>query len=579
MNFGSEQDESALRVYPSNDHCSDPGNEPGSDIGKNSNGSFENLMHGEAFKQFHIRTFGCQMNVADTQRMAAILGEKGMSEVDDPKLAQLIIINGCSVREKAVHKAVSALGLLQKLKGRKNGGGAESGIYSSPSSSAHSSSSIRRSSRGWPIIGIGGCVAQLDKENLFRKAPYVDFVFGTDAIDQLPELIHRVQSGERHVIYTEFDKSMDYSIETKIYRPKAQAYINIMKGCDKYCSYCIVPFTRGREKSRTIDEVIADIAYWVANGVREVTLLGQNVNSFGKGNPNLKGRQPSELKNVIGPVGPRKGDENFPQLLRALDTDPRCSQLKRIRFTSSHPLDFSDELINCYAMPDHSNSLHDRGGILRLANHLHLPVQSGSNRILQLMGRHHRIETYKQQIKHLKVISPDVGLSTDLIVGFPTETEDDFQSTIELLNEIQFDNVFAFAYSVRPGTKAAKMKDDVSDEVKNRRLNFLLKHQLKISEGRYLKRVGKVFEILVEGEAKNQNWIDNLDRQRSEGFQEGEQDETPSEMFKVLAGRTSCNRVVNFKAIRNREMTGQWVNVKILHSTALSLYGDLEKTE
>src|SRR5581483_8624396 len=179
--------------------------------------------------------------------------------------------------------------------------------------------------------------------------------------------------GERHVVYADFDSSMDYSTETKIVSQKAQAFVNIMKGCDKYCTYCIVPFTRGREKSRTIDEVVADVARLVSRGVREVTLLGQNVNSFGKGNENARAREPRELHNVIGKVGPRAGEENFPQLLRALEESPECRDLRRIRFTSSHPLDFSDELIECYAP----------GGVSRLARSLHLPVQSGSNRVLQ----------------------------------------------------------------------------------------------------------------------------------------------------------------------------------------------------
>ena len=286
-------------------------------------------------QKFYIKTFGCQMNVADSERMAALLAGLGMDPADEIEQAQVIIINGCSVREKAVHKAVSQLGELQLLKRDPGIGGA-------------------------PIIGMGGCVGQLDQKELFKRAPYLDFVFGTDTIDNLPEILHRVRSGERHVIYTDFDPSMDYSTETKIHTASAQAFVNIMKGCDKYCTYCIVPYTRGREKSRTIDEVVNDVARLVATGVREVTLLGQNVNSFGKGNVNTLAREPRTLHNVIGKVGPKEGEENFPQLLRAIDSDPRCSALKRIRFTSSHPLDFSEELIECYAPPE-------QGGVTRLA--------------------------------------------------------------------------------------------------------------------------------------------------------------------------------------------------------------------
>jgi putative heme-binding domain-containing protein len=214
-----------------------------------------------------------------------------------------------------------------------------------------------------------------------------------------------------------------------VHGAKAQAFVNIMKGCDKYCTYCIVPFTRGREKSRTIREVLDDLNGLVEKGVREVTLLGQNVNSFGKGSPNTEGYEPRELNNPIGKVGPRAGEENFPQLLYAIDRDPRLARLKRIRFTSSHPLDFSDELIACYAPVE-------QGGVAKLARHLHLPVQSGSNRVLTKMGRHHRIEHYIAQMKRLKELCPGIGLSTDLIVGFPTETEEEFQETLALLDAI-----------------------------------------------------------------------------------------------------------------------------------------------
>jgi tRNA-2-methylthio-N6-dimethylallyladenosine synthase len=472
-------------------------------------------------QKYYIKTFGCQMNVADSERMSALLAEQGYGEASSVDEADVLIINGCTVREKAVHKAISALGGLQSLKRR-----------AKP-----------------PVIGIGGCVGQLEKSKLFKRAPYLDFVFGTDTIDNLPELVHRVQSGERHVVYADFDKSMDYSTETKILTTKAQAFVNIMKGCDKYCTYCIVPFTRGREKSRTIDEVVKDVARLVSKGVREITLLGQNVNSFGKGNLNTAAREPRELHNVIGKVGPQAGEENFPQLLRAIDQDPGCGELKRIRFTSSHPLDFSDELIECYAPAE-------KGGVSKLAHSLHLPVQTGSNRVLQKMGRHHAIESYIGQMDRLRELCPEVGLSTDLIVGFPTETEEDFQATLRLLDRIQYDNIYAFAYSPRPGTRAAKMPDDAPDDVKNERLNRLLKHQLKIAEARYASRVGKTMEILVEGPAKNQN----LD-QGATG--------------RVFTGRTTCQRVVNFITDAPRALTGKFVPVRITGATSLSLTGEL----
>jgi tRNA-2-methylthio-N6-dimethylallyladenosine synthase len=465
-------------------------------------------------EKFYIQTFGCQMNAADSERMAALLADQGLVEADHAEDAKVVIINGCTVREKAVHKAVSALGKLQHLK------------------------------KSGTIIGVGGCVGQLDQANLFKRAPYLDFVFGTDTIDNLPEIVHRVKNGERHVVYAEFDKSMDYSTETKIHTQKAQAYVNIMKGCDKYCTYCIVPFTRGKEKSRTIDEVVNDVARLVASGVREITLLGQNVNSFGKGNENTKSREPRELHNQIGKVGPRDGEENFPQLLRAIDRDPRCAALQRIRFTSSHPLDFSDELIECY---------HPVTGVKRLAAHLHLPVQSGSNAVLQKMGRHHKIEGYIAQMDRLREICPEVALSTDLIVGFPTETDEDFEQTLRLLDRVQYDSIYAFAYSPRPGTRASKMKDDVPAQVKNERLNHLLKYQTAIAEKLYAARVGTSLEVLVEGVAKHQNMsIDGA---------------------QVWTGRTTCNRVVNFLNDSPRNLTGKLVVVEITGSTALSLHG------
>lgn len=488
---------------------------------------------------FFIKTFGCQMNVADSERMASLLAAKGMKPARDAAEAGLILINGCTVREKAVHKAVSTLG-------RYHHDGKEAGLDK-------------------PMIGIGGCVGQLEKKTLFKRAPYVDFVFGTDTIDSLPEIVHRVENGEKHVVFADFDRTQNYSTETKVFSVKAQAFVNIMKGCDKFCTYCIVPFTRGREKSRTIDEVLADLARLVATGVREVTLLGQNVNSFGKGNPNTgaKGdpgaapREPRELRNQIGKVGPRAGDENFPQLLRAIDADPRLAKLRRVRFTSSHPLDFSDELIGCY---DAASFRPAPGGRLRpsLAQQLHLPVQCGSNRILAKMGRHHKIESYVAQMDRIRALNPRVGLSTDLIVGFPGETEEDFQETIRLLDRVQYDTIYAFAYSPRPGTRAAKLVDDVPAKAKNDRLNRLLQHQLGISLARSKLLVGTEMEVLVEGDAKHATMVEK-------GLAKG----------RVWTARTECNRVVNFGDESGRNLTGRFLRVKITDATALSLRADL----
>lgn len=489
--------------------------------------------------KFLIKTFGCQMNVADTERMGALLNEAGLVETQEANEADLILVNGCSVREKAVHKAVSFLGTTQ--------------FFETTTSQVDSYGRTSSwSGKKGPLIGLGGCVGQLDRGAIFQNAPYVDFVFGPDAIDQLPEIVHRVRNGDRHLVFAEFDPTMSYSTETKLATQKASAFVNIMKGCDKYCTYCIVPYTRGREKSRTIDEVLEDLAKLVSQGVREVTLLGQNVNSFGKGNPNAELREPRELHNPIGKVGPREGEENFPQLLRAIDSDPRLARLRRVRFTSSHPLDFSDELIDCY---------HPETGVKKLAAHLHLPVQSGSNRVLQKMGRHHKIETYVEQMDRLRALRPEIGLSTDLIVGFPTETEAEFEETVALLDRVRFDNIYAFAYSPRPGTRASKLPDDVSAEDKNRRLNALLDHELKIAERAYAEREGKVMEVLVESLAKS----DLLIRQRG----------LSQETHRVWTGRTSCNRVVNFVSEGPRPLAGAFLNVKITGSSGLSLVAEL----
>lgn len=492
--------------------------------------------------KYHIKTFGCQMNVADSERMEALLRDYGMESCETPEQADVIVVNGCSVREKPVHKAISALGTYQSFK----------------------SGSTRKNPKG-PIIALGGCVGQLEKDRLFKKAPYLDFVFGPDAIDELPEMIDLAKRGERHFVNVEFDRKRSYSTETRIHRRKAQAFVNIMKGCDKFCTYCIVPFTRGREKSRTIDEVVDDVASLVAQGVREITLLGQNVNSFGKGNENVKNRKPLQLSNIIGPVGPKPGQENFPQLLRAIDEDPRCASLKRIRFTSSHPLDFSDELIDCYAS-------QEDGGVQRLAKQLHLPVQSGSNRILRKMGRHHQVENYVDQMERLKTLCPEVGLMTDLIVGFPTETEEDFEQTLKLLDRLEYDQVFAFAYSPRPGTRAAKLEDDVPEAVKRRRLNQLIDHQKKISERINQRRVGQSLEVLVEGLSKSQHILEK----KLEKKKDSEQSRSTHSQSRVWQGRTECGRIVNFIADVPRDLTGRFEQVEILEGSALALSGILK---
>ncbi|HRK02391.1 MAG TPA: MiaB/RimO family radical SAM methylthiotransferase, partial [Oligoflexia bacterium] len=306
--------------------------------------------------------------------------------------------------------------------------------------------------------------------------------------------------------------------DTKVFHQSASAFVNIMKGCDKFCSFCIVPFTRGREKSRPIAELVADVQRLVLLGVREVTLLGQNVNSFGKGN-----------------------NETFPQLLRALDS---VAELKRLRFTSSHPIDFSDDLINCY------------GSVRALCNQLHLPVQSGSNAVLEKMHRHYKIETYYEQIRKWRERCPDGALSTDMIIGFPTETDADFELTMKLLEDLRFDIVYAFAYSPRPGTKAAKLQDDVPNEVKHERLLRFQRRAVEIANENNQRLVGKSMEVLVEGRTKA------LKTSKSQN---------------MFMGRSRCNKVVNFAFEGARDLKGKFVQVRIERATGLALTGVVDE--
>jgi tRNA-2-methylthio-N6-dimethylallyladenosine synthase len=413
-------------------------------------------------KSYFIKTFGCQMNMHDTDRMAAILGEKGYSPAAEAQKADLVIFNTCSIRDKAEQKAYSAMGILRKSGKKKN-----------PNL----------------VIGFTGCVAQQDRDKVFSGAPHLDFVLGTDSIDSLPEVLYRVEQGEKKVLQAGFDPTSDYSLETKVLPGKSQAFVNIMKGCDNFCSYCIVPFTRGREKSRRLEEVVQVVKRLVLGGVVEVTLLGQNVNSYGKS------------------LGGKKAGQTFPALLRALQAmaddletrgvvDPagrsggKPRGLLRLRYTTSHPKDFDEEMIACHAE------------LSRLVPHLHLPVQSGSGRVLKRMKRYVPIETYVARLEELRRRVPGISLSTDIIVGFPGEEEKDYEATVELLRRVGFDFVYAYTYSPRPGTAALKFGDPIPEKVKLARLNALTDMQAEIQRALHKNMEGKVFEVLVEGPSK-----------------------------------------------------------------------------
>lgn len=461
--------------------------------------------------KFFIKTFGCQMNVHDTERMASILSAEGYGAAEEISDADLVIFNSCSIRDKAEQKAYSSMGLL-----RKNGKKLNPNLK----------------------IGFAGCVAQQDREAVFSGAPHLDFVIGTDSLDQLPEVVYRAEKGERKILQVGFDPSNDYSLETKILPGRAAAFVNIMKGCDNFCSYCIVPFTRGREKSRRLEEVVQDVKRLVLGGVVEVTLLGQNVNSYGKS------------------LGGAKAGQAFPVLLRALQemadqmdangtTDPtgrsgRPRGLRRIRYTTSHPKDFDEEMIDCHST------------LSRLVPHLHLPVQSGSGRVLKRMKRYVPIELYCQRLEELRRRVPDIAITSDLIVGFPGETEEDFEQTLSLVKRIGYDTIFAYTYSPRPGTSALQYGDTVPEEVKKERHTRLMDAQMEIQLAKYKAQIGRVEEILCEGASKT--------------------DPT------IATGRTLGSRVVNFslpKGVQSpAELEGRILPVRITDANTFSLTGE-----
>src|SRR3989339_2062602 len=362
-----------------------------------------------------IKTFGCQMNYHDSERILSHLQEINFTQTDDPATADLILFNTCAIRDLANSKFYSGLGEIKKIKG------------------------------GRPdlLVGIAGCISQTDGEELLKKYKHLDFAFGTDTIDQINEMIYRLYQGEHKIFSNSQDNRSNYSIETKITHGSLQAFVNIIKGCNNFCSYCIVPFTRGREKSRKIAEVVADVRNLVlTKNIQEVTLLGQNVNSFGKEN-----------------------GENLSQLILELE---KIEGLRLLRYTTSHPKDLSDELITVYKVAS------------KLSNHLHLPIQSGSDSVLKRMNRGHDTAHYINLIQKIRSLRPDIVISTDIIVGFPNETEEEYQATIDFIEKMQFDFIYSYAFSARQGTKAAQMADSLSEDLRNRRLVLLQNVQVEI---------------------------------------------------------------------------------------------------
>lgn len=436
-----------------------------------------------------MKTFGCQMNYHDTERILFHLGELNFSLTDQKEDADLILFNTCAIRDLSNLKFYSQLGDTKRIKKEK---------------------------KKDVVIGVGGCVAQTEAKDLLSKYEQLDFAFGTDVIDCIGDMVYRAYAGERKFKVTAWDRSEDFSIDTKLTHGTPQAFVNIIKGCNKYCSYCIVPYTRGKERSRKCEEVVKDVKNLVKyNGIQEVTLLGQNVNSYGKDN-----------------------GESLAQLITELD---KIEGLELIRYTTSHPYDVSDELI----------AVH--GSAKKLSNHLHLPVQSGSNTVLQRMLREYTVEHFKGLVDKLRAANPNIVLTTDIIVGFPNESQEEYEATLKLLSDVKFDSIFSYAFSPRKGTKAAVMEDALSDDERGRRLRELQQFQLEIQKETRKPLEGQTMRILVDGQSRMKG-------------------------IKKWKGRTNCNRIVHFEPeTDDKNYLWNWVDVKIDNATALSCTGHLIK--
>ncbi len=441
-------------------------------------------------KKLFIKTHGCQMNEYDSARMADLLrSEQAVEVTDNADEADILLLNTCSIREKAQEKVFHQLGRWKKLK------------EANPELT----------------IGVGGCVASQEGDAIRERAPYVDVVFGPQTLHRLPEMIDASKQGEVGIVDISFPEieKFDHLPAPGVEGPSA--FVSIMEGCSKYCTFCVVPYTRGEEVSRPVADVIKEITHLAHEGVREVNLLGQNVNAYEGDSEDGDTVDLAEL--II--------------MVAAIDG------IDRIRFTTSHPVEFSDSLIDVYAE------------VPELVSHLHLPVQSGSDRILAAMKRGHMALEYKSKIRRLRQHRPDISISSDFIIGFPGETEADFEATMKLITDIGFDTSFSFIYSARPGTPAADLEDDTPEEVKKQRLAILQQRINQHAQDISRKMVGTQQRILVTGFSKKD----------------------PGE----LQGRTENNRVVNFKAWQDRrdaELIGRFVDVTITEALPNSLRGE-----
>ncbi len=450
-------------------------------------------------KSLYINTIGCQMNVYDSSRIEDVMKPLGYTMTDSVEKADMIVVNTCSVREKAEQKAFSFLGRLASLKKKKPD----------------------------LIICVGGCVAQQEGKKIVRRVPHIDIIFGTHAVNRLPQLVRHVTETESRIVDVELTETIDEFTPDSGYSEAGTAtgFVTIMRGCDNFCTYCVVPYVRGREISRHPDRIIEEIENRVKSGIREVTLLGQNVNSYGK----------------------NQGLCTFPELLARVN---KIDGLQRIRFTTSHPKDFSNELIDSYKDLD------------KLCNHIHLPVQSGSNNILAKMNRKYTREQYLDRLDRLRKVCPDIAITSDMIAGFPGETEADFQETLSLIKEVEFDGLFAFAYSDRPNAKATGFSDKVDDQVKMARLQELLELQKYYTRKKNERFVNKTVSVLIEGLSKKQDFYPDSD---------GKEEWT---------GRIPENKVVNFNYIdtsgissKMKPFAGKTINVVIEKALSHSLRG------
>jgi tRNA-2-methylthio-N6-dimethylallyladenosine synthase len=441
-------------------------------------------------KKLFIKTWGCQMNEYDSQKMAELLdATHGYTLAEEAEEADVILLNTCSIREKAQEKVFHQLGRWKNLKQNKPG----------------------------LIIGVGGCVASQEGAEIRKRAPYVDIVFGPQTLHRLPEMIKQIQGGDKAVVDVSFPEIEKFD---RLPEPRADgptAFVSIMEGCSKYCSFCVVPYTRGEEVNRPVDDVLLEIAQLAAQGVREVNLLGQNVNAF---------------------RGPHY-DGSICRFAELLELVASIDGIDRIRYTTSHPVEFTDDIVEAYKH------------IPELVDHLHLPVQSGSDRILNQMKRGHTAIEYKSTIRKLKKVRPNLCMSSDFIIGFPGETDADFEATMDLISTIDYDMSFSFIYSSRPGTPAADIVDDVSDATKKQRLQILQQrinqNALRIARN----MVQTTQRILVEGPSKKN--------------------------VMELTGRTENNRVVNFEG--SPDMIGEFVDVEITEVYSNSLRGRVTRRE